>query len=466
MASTRVRVFLFAGALCMLVGATVLASARGILVEAVHPGLRIEIDKGCGATYYHDESLNVTVTSDMDGFLNIYDFMPDGTVQLIFPNQYSRNNLIERGVEYKIPGTLLPFVFRVAPPDGEEVLFAVVTSVPYEVLPEGYLTLADVFPQITEGDEETAVLISESLGLVPANVQMASALCFLNIAPGPGQPEPNPDTRGEVYALLVAVSDYADDRLDLDHPISQNIIGEVQDTLGDWFDHARYLSDRQATRSAILVAITSFLGRAGPNDTVYFHFAGHGYFVDDDDGDEGPGDNHDEVIIPYDGGFIRDDEIWNAFTELDAKHAVLVFESCHSGTVERGLSVFTPYAAMSSRSSAGYAGGLMVDDLGQASSRSADTPSVLALQACSADQSAWFRNTADGISWFARYLLQAFAESREDADENGDGWVSFQEAFELAAPAVQRFVKEQVGKEQVPRMYDGIGDAVNAIEVE
>ena len=485
MISTKTRVFLLTMALCLAVGSVLLGSPRGILVEAVRSGLQLEIDKGCGATYFHDETLDVTVTSEMDGFLSIYDFMPDGRVQRIFPNQYSPYNQIERGVEYKIPGTLLPFVFRVGPPDGEEVLFAVVTSAPYDVLPEGYMTLADVFPQITRGDEETATAISNSLGLVPENIKAAAALCFFTIAGEPGQPVPEPDpkpepepkpepkpepeaeTKGEVYALLVAVSDYANDDFDLEYPISQNIISAVRTTLGDWIDHTRYLSDRYATRSAILEAMDSFLGQAGPNDTVYFHFAGHGYFVADDDGDEGPGDDYDEVIIPYDGRFIRDDEIGEAIEKLEAKHAVLVFESCHSGTAERGLGVFTPYEdpAVRSRSASSYSGGMMGDDLGQATTRSTDAPTVLALQACSADQSAWFSNTSDGISYFARYLLRAFSEFGEDADANNDGWVSFQEAFELAAPAVEQTVA-QAGEEQTPRLYDGIDEEVNVVPVE
>ena len=89
-------------ALILLVGISSLGYGSGVrtlLVEAVRPGLEISVDRGCGGIYAIREMLDVTVRSELDGYLTIYDFTTDGLVHQIYPNQYYSNNLIEAGVD-------------------------------------------------------------------------------------------------------------------------------------------------------------------------------------------------------------------------------------------------------------------------------------------------------------------------------------------------------------------------------
>ena len=83
----------------------------------------------------------------------------------------------------------------------------------------------------------------------------------------------------------------------------------------------------------------------GPQDTVYFHFSGHGSQVEDLNGDE-KDDGLDETIVPQDGrsGDVRDitdDELDALFARLRAKNAFIVLDSCHSGTATRSLDIRT-----------------------------------------------------------------------------------------------------------------------------
>ena len=678
----------FARLMCLilLVAITGIASGNGVrtlLVEAVRPGLEISIDKGCGATYTTGETLDVTVLSELDGYLTIYDFTTDGLVHQIFPNEYYSDNLIQRGVNYRIPGNLLPFVFRVAAPEGEEVLFAVVTSSPVDFLPQEFFDYSYAFPQIILDDEEAADRLTQSIGIIPNDTRSAVAVCHFQVveaeeptpsfdysvsaspvsgtatrgdsvsttvrgrrtagtstqvsfsitglpsgvtasvsswswnlgdesrtvtfsvgtsaslgshtitirgsgvgvtrtttfvltieAPVPlfnfsvstsptsgtvtrgdsisttvrgrrtagtstqvsfsiiGLPSgvtasvsswswnlgdesrtvtfsvgtsaslgshtitirgsgggatrtttflltvqaqettPEPKAEGETYGLFIAISDYAGDTdNDFSCPVMQNTIQLIQDTIGSFFDHTKQLDDEEATRSAILATMRSFLGQAGPDDTVYFHFAGHGIQVDDEDGDEA--DGKDEAIAPYDLKLIIDDEIWEIISNLDARRAILVFESCHSGTAERGLVSSSLYSMPGTRATT--AGGTMIDDL-DSSTRSANGPAILALQASDASESSWLwcgRYGSSGLTFFAEGLADAFGESSQEADTDGDGWVSFQEAFRLAKVHVQEIVEEaksagdlDPGTTQTPVMSDGIGEPVNAVEVE
>jgi hypothetical protein len=100
--------------------------------------------------------------------------------------------------------------------------------------------------------------------------------------------------------------------------------------------------DAQATRAGILSALQQLARQAQPNDTVYFHYSGHGSQVQDLNGDET--DGLDETLVPHDGRTDRvpdiiDDELDAIFARLNARAAVIVLDSCHSGTATRALDI-------------------------------------------------------------------------------------------------------------------------------
>ncbi len=104
----------------------------------------------------------------------------------------------------------------------------------------------------------------------------------------------------------------------------------------------RVLTDEAATRAGILAALEDLVRTAGPNDTVYFHYSGHGSQVEDQNGDEP--DGLDETLVPVDGrspgvADILDDELDAIFARLQTRNAVIVLDSCHSGTATRGFDI-------------------------------------------------------------------------------------------------------------------------------
>jgi uncharacterized caspase-like protein len=103
-------------------------------------------------------------------------------------------------------------------------------------------------------------------------------------------------------------------------------------------ENVRRVTDAQATR--ILAALAAPARETGPDDVVYVHYSGHGSQVEDADGDEGA-DGMDETLVPHDGRTegvpdITDDELAAALAALPAGRAVVVLDSCHSGTATRG----------------------------------------------------------------------------------------------------------------------------------
>lgn len=149
----------------------------------------------------------------------------------------------------------------------------------------------------------------------------------------------------EDRALLVGIDNYR-------HPRVGATPGSIADAqamadlarrrFGFKPDAIRVLTDGQASANAIRRAVSDWLiAGTQPGDRVFFSYAGHGSQVADDNGDET--DGYDETLAPYDvdpttgSGMIRDDEFDGLIRELQGRRVVLVFDSCHSGTISRGL---------------------------------------------------------------------------------------------------------------------------------
>lgn len=144
-------------------------------------------------------------------------------------------------------------------------------------------------------------------------------------------------------ALLVGISEYKDKRANLVGPkedvqdMEKFLIGNLKFAKTD----IKMLLNEQATREEIIKAFRRWLiEETRPGDRVFFLYSGHGSRLRDDNGDEK--DGIDETIVPYDvdtrtgAGQIRDDVFEELIRELSGRRAVLVFDSCHSGTISRG----------------------------------------------------------------------------------------------------------------------------------
>ncbi|KAH8727200.1 caspase domain-containing protein [Phaeosphaeriaceae sp. PMI808] len=91
----------------------------------------------------------------------------------------------------------------------------------------------------------------------------------------------------------------------------------------------------QPTKANILRAMHWLVKDAQPNDSLFFHYSGHGGQTKDLDGDED--DGYDEVVYPVDfrtAGHIVDDEMHRIMvTSLKpGVRLTAIFDSCHSGS--------------------------------------------------------------------------------------------------------------------------------------
>ncbi|OAA31400.1 hypothetical protein AT15_07850 [Kosmotoga arenicorallina S304] len=89
----------------------------------------IWLDKDPGSLYKNGEAVKVFFKTNADAYVTIYDIMPDGKVQLIFPNKYDTNNFVKANKEYTLPtdSAKLSYQLLVSGESGMEI-FQIVAS--------------------------------------------------------------------------------------------------------------------------------------------------------------------------------------------------------------------------------------------------------------------------------------------------------------------------------------------------
>ncbi|TFK75218.1 hypothetical protein BDN72DRAFT_892560 [Pluteus cervinus] len=92
---------------------------------------------------------------------------------------------------------------------------------------------------------------------------------------------------------------------------------------------------QQPTKANIISGMQWLVAGARPNDSLFFHYSGHGGQTKDTDGDEG--DGFDEVIYPMDhetNGHIVDDHMHEIMVQSlpPGCRLTAIYDSCHSGS--------------------------------------------------------------------------------------------------------------------------------------
>jgi len=146
-------------------------------------------------------------------------------------------------------------------------------------------------------------------------------------------------------AFLVGINDYPGSSNDLAGCVNdtENLSVLLKKKFGFEASGVRTLTDKNATREAILEGLANLVGKSEAGDSLVFHYSGHGSQVPDEDGDE-RSDRKDEIICPrdfsWDGCWISDDDLSDVFSRLphDA-HLEVLLDCCHSGTGTREIAL-------------------------------------------------------------------------------------------------------------------------------
>jgi hypothetical protein len=173
------------------------------------------------------------------------------------------------------------------------------------------------------------VVLLLSLSLVPA--LLAAEPLSLDDAKAIVDGRRDPVKTGDLYALVVGISDYAHVRkLRVSHNDAK-AFGDFLQTQKDVFRelHVKVLLNQEATKREIEKFLTSDLLRAGKDDTVILFFSGHG----------APDPKHagDYMFLTYDTepGQLAATAVkmsgLDFLKRLDARKVVVIADACHAG---------------------------------------------------------------------------------------------------------------------------------------
>lgn len=146
-----------------------------------------------------------------------------------------------------------------------------------------------------------------------------------------------------IHSLHIGINNYRGTGSDL-----AGCVNDARDLLalvGPKAASSALLLDAKATRAGMLAALKLLLVRLGPGDLGFITFSGHGTYVADKNGDEP--DRQDEALVCADLQLIIDDEFRGL---LSARHRqsrlIVITDSCHSGSVHRGVDLRGVYAKL------------------------------------------------------------------------------------------------------------------------
>lgn len=155
-------------------------------------------------------------------------------------------------------------------------------------------------------------------------------------------------------ALVIAIDKYKDPKVNaLEGCVNDgnNILKVLKEHFSFKDSEIRYIKNEEATRDAILREFDEWLIKGtAPGDKIFISYSGHGSYIADRNGDE-KDDALDETLCPYDTdrtghspnrNMILDDEIGEKLKALEGRLVVVMFDSCHSGTVSRSLDPLKP----------------------------------------------------------------------------------------------------------------------------
>lgn len=131
-----------------------------------------------------------------------------------------------------------------------------------------------------------------------------------------------------------------------DYPGTFNDLSGCVNDANDWAnllqnefnfgENIQLLTDAQATKNNILQALGDLRDSSQSGDIAVFTYSGHGTW-EYDQGERDESDNRDEAICAYDGN-ILDDKIRAVIRGFDpGVRLTVISDSCHSGTVTRGM---------------------------------------------------------------------------------------------------------------------------------
>lgn len=138
--------------------------------------------------------------------------------------------------------------------------------------------------------------------------------------------------KGTYHALLIGVSDYVDDRLDLEKP-AKDAQQLKQVLLKNFtFSDSNLSILINPTRQMIMVALYNMRKRVAPQDNLLIFYAGHGYW--DEDARQGYWWARD-ASAQEPSNWLSNSDVREQIRSIKSRHTLLISDACFSGGLFR-----------------------------------------------------------------------------------------------------------------------------------
>ena len=141
------------------------AAFRLVAMDNIGQTFKVGLVMGDGRTSYGlGERVTFEVTSERQGYVTLVDLGTDGTVTVLFPNQYDQRSQIAPGQRLRFPTEAMGFEIEAQPPVGRGMVRLFVTPQPLEIpASEGFFA----------GRTDAAELLGRSLRAAAGTVEGA-----------------------------------------------------------------------------------------------------------------------------------------------------------------------------------------------------------------------------------------------------------------------------------------------------
>lgn len=387
------------------------------VVPDVPPKLNMTItaDRGAWGVYNNGQEIRFTFSSNRAADVAVISINAQGRLNLLLPNPYDPNNRVSANRTESLPRPGYRYIVDTPGPGTEHVL--VVGSEHRRDL------INELINQISSGMVQDYLALGNLLRTLAnrsaGDWGLASVSYYCNY-----RPTPPPVTTSKTVVVSVGISQYA--HLNNLHSPDADAIAFANLMRNKYgVSDVTLLTNAQATKRAILNALSAAEAKMDAQTTFIFYFSGHGGQVEDDDGDEE--DGMDELLCPYDftmndkrGSGIVDDDIYILIQRYSrkAKHVIFIFDACFAGGAQKsvlmaGSDLIRPLTKTPMGASVGTPSGRALLDV-----KTAELPNFVFLASSKGNEVSLDLHNQLGHSLYTYFLLKGLNGA---ADSNGDG---------------------------------------------
>lgn len=161
------------------------ASVKDIIITPTKPSsltVQVWTNRALGATYYQGESIHIYFKTSQDAYVTIYDYTPEGSVRILFPNFFQRDNFVRGGEVYVIPNPSYDYNLVVSGQNGREIIEAVASTLP-NVLPPTPKIKSQPFAEMPNGLD---FMKSLRIKIVGKSIAVATTYFYVGYVPRTG----------------------------------------------------------------------------------------------------------------------------------------------------------------------------------------------------------------------------------------------------------------------------------------